>query len=245
MAVRSANGTLLIFDCGLSCRQLVSRANVCGIDVGTAKAVLFTHDHSDHYYGADIFRKSFPSIPFFANGDTADAIAAKMKVDDNWEIFETSVPFELEDFRITPFATSHDAADPVGYLVQDGISTLFIGTDTGIATNGFINALSQANCAVIESNHDPILLEQCNRPIETKRRIAGRSGHLSNEDAADAMRLANPPNLKFALLAHISQECNMATKALNCMTSALQQMNRPDVMVAALSQNAPDELRVF
>ena len=242
LAVRSAGGVLLLVDLGLRYRDLTARAAACGVDVGTAAGVLFTHDHIDHFGGLDVFHRHHPHIPLFANGDTADAIAAKTGVADGWNVFETAEPFDFADFRITPFSISHDAADPVGYLLESGGRTLFIGTDTGVPTIGVRDALWRCDCAVLESNHDPILLATSARPVSLKQRISGRSGHLSNEDAAELVRSVNPPHLQTLLLAHLSEECNSVSLARTAMTAALADCGRCDVRLDILSQNDPGDL---
>lgn len=245
LAVRSSAGNLILVDLGLSHRQLTMRAKACNVDVGAAVGVLFTHDHSDHYAGAEQFRKHFAHVPFFANADTADAIAAKTGVDQNWAVFETATEFELADFQITPFSISHDAADPVGFLISDTTSTLFVGTDTGVVTLGVRDAFSRCDCAVLESNHDAILLQTSDRSPVLKQRIAGRSGHLANEDAAQLFRETNPKRLKTLLLAHLSDECNSPSLARAAMRQALTDCGRTDVQLEILQQGTPSDLWEF
>ena len=211
LAVRSAGGTLLLVDLGLSLPQLRERATACGVDVGTASAVLFTHDHVDHFCGVAAFHRHYPDIPLFANGDTSDAIAAKTGVADGWTVFETAVPFDFADFRITPFSISHDAADPVGFLIENEGHALFVGTDMGYV----------------------------------KQRIAGRSGHLANADAAELVRAVAPVRLKTILLAHLSEECNSPSLARATMCAALAECGCADVRVEVLDQHSPSDLMVF
>jgi phosphoribosyl 1,2-cyclic phosphodiesterase len=245
IAVRSAGGTLLFVDMGLSCLELRKRATACGVDVSSAAGVFFTHDHDDHYCGIATFHKRYPGIPLFANGDTADAIAARTGVADGWNVFETAVAFEFEDFTITPFSISHDAADPVGYLLEAGGRALFIGTDMGYVTENVRAAFARATCAVLEANHDPILLEQSARPVSLKQRIRGRTGHLANEDAAMLLVETNPPGLKALLLGHISQECNSRSLARQAFTDALARIGRSDISLSLLDQDSPCDLFEF
>ncbi len=245
IAVRSAGGALLLVDLGLSCRETRRRAEACGFDPGEAAGVLFTHDHSDHYSGLATFHKCFPDIPLFANGDTADAIACATGVADGWRTFETASAFPLADFSVTAFSTSHDAADPVGYLLADATSALFVGTDTGIATIGVRNAFARATAAILESNHDPILLTQSNRAESLKQRIRSRSGHLANEDAANLVRETPAPNLRTLLLAHLSDECNSPSLARKAMEDALAEIHRADVALGVLDQHVPSALYEF
>ena len=258
LAVRSSGGALLLVDCGLSCSEIERRAGACGFDPHDATAVLFTHDHSDHISGLSTYHRRNPGAALFANDETAEAIMARTGVDHGWFVFENDVPFDVMDFKVTPFPLSHDAANPVGFLIEDNTrhdatlfhrssdpAALFVATDTGCATEAMRRAFALADCAILESNYDPVLLETSDRAWSLKRRIASDSGHLSNEDAADFLRDVNPMRLKTLFLAHISRECNAPDVALACMKAALADCGRPDVSLHTLSQDTPSPLFEF
>ena len=244
IAVRSGN-TLLLVDLGFSFKEQKTRLADCGADIADVSAVLFTHDHSDHCKGVGTFHKRLPDVPLVANGDTADAIARQSGVNDGWTLFENGEPFDIGEISVTAFSISHDAADPVGYLFEADGSSLFIGTDMGIVTANVRMAFSRATCAVLESNHDPILLEQSNRPVSLKQRIRGRTGHLSNEDAAMLVRETNPPCLKKLLLGHISSECNSPSLARKAFVDVLEDLGRTDITLEILEQDRPCDLFEF
>ena len=244
LAIRSG-GTLLLLDCGFSCRELKKRMTACGVCPADVTAVLFTHDHDDHCKGIATFHKRHPLVPLYANGNTADAIATLTGVEDGWRIFETGEPFAIGDVSVSAFSIPHDAADTVGYLFSDAASSLFVATDMGVPTLPVKYALAQATCAVLESNHDPTLLACSDRPVSLKQRISGRCGHLSNQDAADLVREVAPPNLKTLLLAHLSRPCNAPHLALESMREALKEIEREDVALAALDQDEPSDLYEF
>ena len=243
LAVRSG-GTLLLLDCGFSCRELERRMAACGVDPNAAAGLFFTHDHTDHCKGTATFHNRHPQVPLYANGNTADAIAVLTGVDDGWRVFETAETFPVGDFTVTSFSIPHDAADPVGYLFEDGENALFVGTDMGAPTFGVRDALARATCAILESNHDPILLQTSDRPVSLKQRIAGRCGHLCNGDAADLVREVQPPRLKTLLLAHLSRQCNAPYLALESMRAAVADLGRP-ITLDVLDQDTPSPLYEF
>ena len=244
IAVRSGD-TLVLVDLGFSFKEQKARLAECGVDISEVSAVLFTHDHSDHCKGVGTFHKRMPGVPLVANGDTADAIARQSGVNEGWTLFENGEQFDIGDLSVTAFSISHDAADPVGYLFEAGGSSLFVGTDMGIVTANVRMAFSRATCAVLESNHDPILLEQSSRPVSLKQRICGRTGHLSNEDAATLVRETNPSCLKTILLGHISSECNSPSLARRAFTDVLDELGRTDITLAVLEQDRPGDLFEF
>ena len=240
----SSGGTLLLVDCGFCCRELERRMSACGVAPDKAAGLSFPHDPTDPCNGLAPAPQRHPATPLYANGNTADAIAVLTGVDDGWRVFETAETFPVGDFTVTSFSIPHDAADPVGYLFDDGASALFVGTDMGSPTFGVRDALARATCAILESNHDPVLLQTSDRPVSLKQRIAGRCGHLSNGDAADLVREVQPPRLKTLLLAHISRQCNAPYLALEAMRPAVAGLGRP-VTLDVLDQDTPSPLYEF
>ena len=130
-------------------------------------------------------------------------------------------------------------------LISEGESRLFVGTDMGIMTIAAKEALSRATCAILEANHDPVLLQTSDRPLSLKQRIAGRCGHLSNDQTAEALLEARPSHLSTLLLAHLSQQCNADYLALEAARAALAEIGMPNITLAVLSQDAPSDLYEF
>ena len=247
LAVSSGASSILV-DLGLSCRETLARMKACAFDPSRLAGVLFTHDHADHCSGAATFRKRFPSVPFYANGATADKTFRIIKTV-GWTALNQAAGKtgqELLNSLAKDFSEGKDdAADTVGYLISDGEKNLFVATDFGCVTSSVRDAFSRADAAVLESNHDMALLSGSNRPWSLKQRIAGRSGHLSNDGAADLVRSAASPRLKILLLAHLSEECNASRLALEAAKEACSAAGLADIPVEALSQNEPSRLYVF
>lgn len=241
----SGGGTALLVDAGLSARELVARMNAAGIAPESLHAVLFTHDHIDHYKGIEVFRRKYP-VRLFANEGTAAGIELGCpKLACEFEIFETSSSFVIGGLQVEAFTVPHDAADPVGFVFDDGESRLCVVTDLGQATPLICAKLAKCHAAVLECNHDYDMLMQSERPWPLKTRIAGRSGHLSNDDAAALMCASLSERLHTLLLAHLSEECNTPALALNTMRQALRGAGREDVRIEVLSQTTVSARHVF
>lgn len=236
LAVQGGSTTIVV-DLGLSCTELESRMRQCGVEPDSIDAILFTHDHSDHCAALDVFHRHHPQVPLLATDGTAGAIAMRTKVEDGWTAFETGGEFEIGDIAVESFSVPHDAADPVGYLFSCGGESLFVATDFGTVTEPVRQAFRRANCAVLESNHDPVMLTQSGRPPSLKQRIHGRSGHLSNDDAADLLREVRPPNLSALFLAHLSGECNEPHLAVRTAREAADAAGMRDLRIEPLSQS--------
>lgn len=241
----SGGGTSLLVDAGLSARGLVERLNTAGIAPESIQAVLFTHDHVDHYRGIGVFSRKFP-VRLFANEGTASGIERELHiVGRTWEIFETSSTFEVGGLKVEAFSVTHDASDPVGFVFDDGSARLCVMTDLGQATPLVRVKLAQCHAAVLESNHDTDMLMQSARAWPLKTRIAGRSGHLSNDDAAELVRSALSERLHTLFLAHLSEECNTPALAFNTMLQALRAAGREDVRLEVASQTQVGARLVF
>ena len=227
----------LLIDCGLSGRELARRCELASISLDGLVGAVFTHCHEDHVRGVAALRKNFPELPLFANFMTAEAIAARQKVDECAFVpFENGQPFELGPFEVVAFSIPHDTCDPVGYLVRAKGLTYFHGTDIGTPLESIGRRLAEADIATLESNHDPILLRQSRRPVQIIHRIAGVRGHLSNDDACQLVRRFASPRLKRLCLAHLSQDCNAPHLALSAMRAALEAAGRGDIVLDVLPQ---------
>lgn len=234
-----SGGRVLLIDCGLSCRELTSRAAAAGVPLDSLAGVVFTHSHDDHAKGVKTFHKKFPDVGLFANLMTAESIAWHFGVEESdFMPFENGQPFEVGPFEVLPFSIPHDTSDPVGYVVRAEGETYFHGTDIGTPLDSIGVHLAEADIATLESNHDPELLYGSGRPVSLIQRIAGPRGHLSNDQAADLVRRFASPRLKVLALAHLSDQCNVPRIAHKTMADALAEIGRADVMLRVLEQNA-------
>ena len=233
-----SGGDVLLVDCGICCRTFLSRCRAAGIDPRRIVAAVFTHNHDDHVKGLATFHKRFPGVELYANIMTADAISARTGVGaDEFILFENGQSFTVGPFDIKPFSIPHDVPDPVGYLVRAEGVTYFHATDVGAPLDSIGVNLAAADVATLESNHDPVMLMQSNRPEALKRRIRGDRGHLANDDAADLVRRFASARLKRLALAHLSRECNAPHLAEAAMRAALREMGRCDVELSLLDQD--------
>ena len=238
LVVEGACGTRLMVDMGFGNSQLVRRLEKCGLDQDCIDAVLFTHEHGDHASGAAAFHRRHPSVPFYANSLTAEAISVLFKVPgEAFMEFSTGASFRIGGLNVTTFAISHDVVDPVGYFIEEDGKSVFVGTDTGVVTDGLAHWFSKASCAVLESNYEPTLLWASNRPERTKMRIDGRSGHLSNGDSSSLVRTCAGGGLSLLLAAHRSQECNEPSIVKAALSEALGSSGAHSARLGLLEQH--------
>ena len=138
-----------------------------------------------------------------------------------WIALSEAFPLDIGDFRVEAFPLPHDAAQPVGFVLQAGGLRLGLATDFGHATTLVVERLRGANALLIESNHDENMLRDGPYPWQLKQRVAGRMGHLSNLEAADLLQRVATEACQAVVLAHLSEHNNMPELARRSAAQAL------------------------
>jgi len=205
----TSGSTNILVDCGISAKAICERLSFYGKTPEELSAVLITHEHTDHTKGAGIMARKY-AVPVYATRGTWRAMYKNIQpVEDHLiKLIEKNKPFEIGDITIEAFAISHDAADPVGYNLLFKDKKISIATDTGIADEELLTALSGSEIALIEANHDENMLIMGKYAQSLKRRIKGDKGHLSNEAAGGLSLKLAKSGTKTILIGHLSEENN-------------------------------------
>ena len=196
----------ILVDAGLSGIEIERRLAARDINPERLTAVVITHEHTDHVKGAGILSRRF-NIPVFITPKTYEACSGLGKIDD-LRFFDPGESFEIREVKITPFSTSHDAADPVGLTLEYKGLKIGVATDLGIATSLVKERLRDSDLLYLESNHDLAMLLNGPYPWHLKQRIKDRKGHLSNTDAGNLLKELKTDRLRHVILAHLSEENN-------------------------------------
>ncbi len=221
----------VLIDAGLSARETTRRLDQIGVPIATISAVCLTHEHSDHVAGLAVLHQRH-GIKLFANSGTIEAVRRNDKMRDlKWNTFSTGAPFQIGDLTFDPFPVSHDAYEPIGFVVKCADTRLGIVTDIGAPTHLVREHLRHCRALIIEANHDEGLLALARRPWVLKQRIAGRQGHLSNAHAAQMIAEIASPDLAHVFLCHLSLDCNRPELALKEVRKALDKAGRHDVQI--------------
>lgn len=206
--VETANTKLLI-DAGVSSKKIENALLDIDIDPSSLDGILVTHEHTDHVQGLGTFSKKF-DLPVFVNQKTLDAMPKqKDKIANNKiKIFKPSDCFSIGDLEVKPFSIPHDAANPCGFNICKDDKKISIATDIGHMTNDILKNLEESLFIMLEANYDPEVLRCSSYPFTLKSRIAGPTGHLSNEMAGKTISYLLQSGLKNAMLGHLSKESN-------------------------------------
>ncbi|MBX5451183.1 MBL fold metallo-hydrolase [Thermogemmatispora sp.] len=128
----------------------------------------------------------------------------------------------LGDVEIISFPVPHDAVAPCGYLLCAGGCRVCVVVDSGSVTLTMLEAMRQADLLILEANHDRERLLRGPYTYALKMRILSPTGHLSNEQAAQAiLQTWRADGLRWIWLAHLSQINNTPHLALSCVQRQL------------------------
>lgn len=173
----------VLVDCGISCRRIMKEVQKAEISPTDIEGVLITHEHSDHISGLRMLLNCL-DVPVYASRGTVHALQGMLDDRVMRHVIPVSGRFAVGGFEAEPFPISHDAAEPTGFCIDSGSVQAAVCTDLGIVTDEVRQALCESDLILLESNHDRQMLEDGPYPSMLKHRIAGKYGHLSNEDSA-------------------------------------------------------------
>lgn len=219
LVVSGPEGSILI-DAGFSAREIKARMTTAGIDPASVRAVLVTHEHSDHSAGVGVIARSL-RIPVFASKGTLSDPRVRSLIGEKVEArpLAAATAHSIAGIDVIPVNTRHDASEPFGFRFECAGDAIALVTDTGCMTDEIREGLANCRILALESNHDIDMLTHGPYPFHLKQRIASERGHLSNAQSAQAILDVACSRLESVVSLHLS-ETN----------------NRPDVTRATLNE---------
>ena len=199
----------LFLDCGISYQKIKKKMQDYEENIYDVKTLLITHEHGDHTAGLKVMiKQGFLEDIYLTKGTYQALLHVLNDYKGNIHIIEVDKYFQVDALKAFPFLLSHDAKEPVGFMIEGFDKKMVLLTDSGYLDESYYDVLSDADLYILEANHNPFTLFQSPRPFLLKKRIAGEKGHLSNEDAAYAMNKLIRNKVSKWVVAHISEDCN-------------------------------------
>ena len=266
-----SSGTAILIDLGIGIRIFKRHMHDYGLSLSLVKAVIVTHDHTDHIKGVGplaiaqhtpVYASEHVHVGIDRNRMMSKKIPSELK-----HTTSLDVPFEVGPFRITPFAIMHDSNDCNGYFIEvtqpeppedlfdmakadanpdNSPLTFCIITDCGTFTDNLIPYIQRARYLVIEANYDAEMLRKGPYPDRLKRRIMGERGHMDNRVCAERLAQILTPATRHIWRCHLSEENNHPLIAETTVKSALENSSLPvKPAVEALRRKVPSGIFIL
>jgi len=206
-----SNNNYIMIDVGISFKKIKEKISKINVKEEAIKALFITHEHKDHIAGLKMLLTKLKGIKVFLTAGTYKALKMDViEILDNFVIIKSEEEIMLKnEILIIPFELSHDANEPVGFIIKKGKKKIVLITDTGYVDEYYYNMLKNADLYILEANHSAKMLINSNRPQAIKMRILGEKGHLSNDDASWLINeFTKNKDYAIWVVAHISDDCN-------------------------------------
>lgn len=195
--VVSDGSTSILLECGLSFKKLQKAMD---FNLADLSACLVSHEHKDH---AGCYMDLIKSgIPVYASEGTIEALDC-----DLIQPLEERQEVTFGTLDVLPFATFHDACEPLGFLIRsrvDGDKLAFI-TDTVNVAYKFPGI----NIMALETNYDDEILARATRlPDKVRKRI--QKSHMEIGRACTFLQKMDRSQLRVIYLLHLSDACSNA-----------------------------------
>lgn len=185
--------TRILLDCGLSYNKILKL-----LDFKLPDAVLVTHEHKDHAHAAQDFMNK--GVDVYMTCGTAMALG--LEKHHRLHLIESDKYFSAGDFTVIASYASHDAAEPVNFLVHGDDDCVLYVTDTGFCGGSIAIGADEATKILLETNFSEDDLKNSSIDFSQKKRIS--ENHLSLEKAAEFLTQTDLTECKEIYLIHIS-----------------------------------------
>lgn len=232
----------LLIDCGLTLYETEQRLHEINADINKIKAIIVTHEHSDHICGVGRFSQKY-NLDVYIHSDVWQKKRAKFQgIDESRLKIFYDEDFFIDEFTVSPVALSHDSVHCVGFSIYSQGIKFSIVTDLGKINDNILSHIEGSDLVIIESNHD--IEKLINGPYTPflKKRILSGIGHLSNDDARDAIRWLAFRGTRNFILGHLSEENNTEELAFSTVSRGLSDFYGETFMIEVASFYHPTKI---
>lgn len=234
-ALIEADGCRILVDAGLSGKEIERRLATLELSGEDLQAILVTHEHHDHVGGVGPLARRY-NLPVYVDQQTHTALPKLGKIED-LQLFAAGDNFNCQGLTIKSFSTTHDAINPVGFVIESTEGKVGYATDLGMTTRLVSEHLKECRVLILEANHDEQMLLDGPYPWPLKQRIRSRHGHLSNHESRRLLEDINWSGLEALFLAHLSEENNCPDLVAETFQQVMQQHgHKPQIIVGSQHQ---------
>ena len=189
--------TQILLECGIIFREIQKHLD---FKLSSIAACLITHEHKDHCHA--VRELLVRGIPCYMSGGTA--LALGLVDDPAVHIVGERELFTVGTWSVLPFATQHDAAEPIGFLMENGEERILYATDTYYIRYKF----PPCTVIMIECNHSYAIVDRRVENGELDRVLARRlvKSHMSMENLLDFFKANDMTKVRQIYLLHLSAD---------------------------------------
>lgn len=189
--VVSDGETAIMLECGISFRRIKKDLD---FNLSDIRACLVSHEHKDHAKSVMDLIKS--GVEVFASEGTADALGCDLIT-----TATDQVQFQVGSMEIMPFATFHDAAEPLGFLIYSRVDGERLAFATDTVNLGY--KFPGVNLLALEANYDAAILARCERmPEKVRKRVT--NSHMEINTLCRYLRTLDLSECRALYLLHLS-----------------------------------------
>lgn len=199
----------LAIECGIAFKEVQKAVN---FDISRIKGAIVSHEHGDHAKHVENFIQA--RIPVFMSTGTLHEVVKKFKDPCLSPLMmDAGCIQEIGNFKVQPFDTQHDAAEPFGFLIyHPECGMVLFATDTYYLHYTFAGL----NNILIECNYRLDILEEnveVGRIAKPQRDRTIRS-HLSYETCKEILVANDLSKVNNIVLIHLSPGNSNASEFL-------------------------------
>ena len=195
--LQNQNETLII-ECGIKYKEILKGLN---FNLNNIVGCLVTHEHMDHSKAIKDLIKN--GIDVYSSVGTIETLDLCGVINNHrLDFIESEKQIKVGNFTILPFATKHDAAEPLGFLIQHiEFGKLLFITDSYYCQYSF----KGLEHIMIECNYSMDILQQ-NIEDGLNKSMARRllKSHFSLENVKKFLQVTDLTQVKDIILLHLS-----------------------------------------
>ena len=207
-------GTRLLVDAGLGKKETLRRLATVERLVDRLDGIVISHEHGDHIGGLAQVLGQWRTTVYLTEATHSEVKRilpeSSHKRLNHVEHIRAGYRFTVGDIEVSPFSIPHDAIDPLGFTFRANGTKVAIVTDLGYLPELVKFHLREADCLMLESNHDLEMLKVGPYPWHIKQRVMSRTGHLSNHTVSEFLADSEgfDAHARYVVLAHLSENNN-------------------------------------
>lgn len=192
----SNEDTRILIESGVSHKKLLQ---LVGFDLACFNGCLISHEHKDH--SGCVNKLLEDCLPVYLTRGTAEALDLPDNLMELANEIRAGEQFSIGSIDILPFATFHDAAEPVGFCMQsraDGDILVY-----AIDTVNLPYEFPGVGVLAVEANFDKAILERCEKmPEKVRHRVANT--HMEIDVLCNILRRMDLSRCREIWLLHLS-----------------------------------------